>query len=277
MSAGPVGDRRRSAHSPTGRRVSSRRLECRRRRIARRQVTGAMLDHVAPPNGSCSAAPNEEMEACETGHSRRFSVGVRARSELAASAFWTTTRESGSSIRLAREFRAQRFWLANDWPDAAAGRRGWRAKPAACTAMTRMNSPPRNIGHDPKWRFLNRPMVCALERAFIADAVVVSAVSAGIAEQLDRIYGLRRPAIVVRNTPISKLPASVRPVSDSVLYHGIIAPGRGLEAASTVLFTGGPIHLTLRGPGEAGFIASLQRRIDALGLTDRISVCRQCR
>ena len=125
-----------------------------------------------------------------------------------------------------------------------------------------------------KWRFWNRPMVCALEREFILDAVVVSAVSAGIAEQLGRIYNLPRPAIVLRNTPDFEA-VRFRPIGDRirVLYHGIIAPGRGLEASIDSVSGWLPeFDLTLRGPGEAQFIAGLRRRIEALGLTDRVSI-----
>ena len=122
--------------------------------------------------------------------------------------------------------------------------------------------------------FLNRPMVCAIERAFIADAVVVSAVSSGIAEQLGRIYRLPRPAIVVRNTPDFET-TCFRPTGDRIriLYHGIIAPGRGLEASIDSVADWRPeFDLTLRGPGDAAFIAALRGRIEALGLTNRVSI-----
>lgn len=68
-------------------------------------------------------------------------------------------------------------------------------------------------------------MVCVIERAFIADPVVVSAVSVGIAEQLGRLYKLPRPAVVVRNTPDFET-ACFRLTGDHirVLCHGVIAP-----------------------------------------------------
>jgi len=124
-----------------------------------------------------------------------------------------------------------------------------------------------------KWRFLHRPMISTLEHKFIRDAAVVSTVSNGIASRLDDLYTLRRKPVVVRNTPHFEA-CSFRPTAPDrirVLYHGIVTPGRGLEAAiDSVAAWRREFDLTIRGPGDGEYLAALQRRIAERGLADRI-------
>jgi glycosyltransferase involved in cell wall biosynthesis len=225
----------------------------------------------APSNGS-GGGDGQGWKLLRRAARAGFLLGVRAHSELADLAFWTTTPNIRQLDMLARRVRAD-IWLANDWPMLPLAARLAREAGGVYGYDTHELAT-EEYGQNRKWRFMNRPMVCALERAFIVDAVVVSAVSAGIAEQLGRIYTLRRPAIVVRNTPDFET-GCFRPTGDRVrvIYHGLIAPGRGLEASIDSVVRWRPdFDLTLRGPGEAGFIASLRRRIDALGLTKRVCV-----
>jgi glycosyltransferase involved in cell wall biosynthesis len=56
-----------------------------------------------------------------------------------------------------------------------------------------------------------------------------------------------------------------------VLYHGILTPGRGLEATIDSVGAWRPeFNLTLRGPGDAHYVAALRRRIGERGLADRV-------
>ena len=127
-------------------------------------------------------------------------------------------------------------------------------------------------GDKRKWRFWNRPMVCALERAFISDAAVVSAVSPGIAERLGKLYELPRASMVIRNTPAyEEFP--FRPTGEhvGVLYHGLITPGRGFEPTIDSVAAWRPeFDLTIRGPGEPSYLEELQQRVEQLGLLGRV-------
>jgi glycosyltransferase involved in cell wall biosynthesis len=116
-------------------------------------------------------------------------------------------------------------------------------------------------------------MVRALERAFIRDAAVVSAVSPGIAKALDDIYHLAAPSLVVRNTPPFEA-ARFRPTCTQVrvLYHGLIAPGRGLEAViESVALWRPEFDLTIRGPGDAAYLQQLQRLAEQQEINHRVS------
>ena len=122
------------------------------------------------------------------------------------------------------------------------------------------------------WRLCQRPFVRAIERKFIGQANVVSAVSAGIAGRLDELYSLPRPALVVRNTPNYE-PCRLRPTGEriGVLYHGIIVAGRGLEAAiDSVADWRTKFELSIRGPDNPQFMRLLRARIAARRLEARV-------
>jgi glycosyltransferase involved in cell wall biosynthesis len=56
-----------------------------------------------------------------------------------------------------------------------------------------------------------------------------------------------------------------------VLYHGIVTPGRGLEATIDSVAAWRPqLELTIRGPGVDHYLAVLRSRIAERGLTDRV-------
>jgi hypothetical protein len=109
----------------------------------------------------------------------------------------------------------------------------------------------------------------------IRQATVVSAVSTGIAERLGELYRLPAPAIVVRNIPHFEAIA-FRPTAPDrirVLYHGIVAAGRGLEAMIDSVAAWRPeFELTIRGPGERDYLAALRRQIAERGLSDRVAM-----
>ena len=122
------------------------------------------------------------------------------------------------------------------------------------------------------WRVAQKPIVAALEKKFIKEARLVSAVSSGIADRITEIYRLPRPAITIRNMP-SYIEVPFRPTPEvvRVLYHGVVSPGRGLEAA----IDGVPSwaldrQFYIRGPGSEGYIASLRERIEKAGLQSRV-------
>jgi glycosyltransferase involved in cell wall biosynthesis len=188
-------------------------------------------------------------------------LAVRIRPQLAHAFYWSRSSNIRDFYACARDIKAA-VWLANDWimlPLAArlarehGGIYGYDTHEFAVEEFHQKF----------RWRLLQRPMICVLEGAFIGDAAVVSAVSAGIGEQLDRLYEVRRPTIVVRNTPAFEA-TPFRPTAERVrvLYHGIVAPGRGLELAIDSVADWRPeFDLTIRGPGDPGYIDQLRRRM----------------
>src|SRR5262249_28492383 len=126
-----------------------------------------------------------------------------------------------------------------------------------------------------KWRLWHRPMVCALEREFICCASVVSAVSNGIAERLQKLYRLPNPGITIRNTPPFAAGA-FRPTARDrikVLYHRLVAPCRGLEATiDRVVAWRRMFELTIRGPGDEVYLSELRRRIAERGIVGRVVI-----
>jgi hypothetical protein len=124
------------------------------------------------------------------------------------------------------------------------------------------------------WRISQKPMVAALERSFIYGARFVTAVSSGISDRLTAIYGLSKPVVTIRNTP-RHVATQFRPTPPliRVLYHGIVAPGRGLEAAIDSVSAWAPDReLYIRGPVGAEYLKSLKRRIADAGLQSRVFV-----
>jgi glycosyltransferase involved in cell wall biosynthesis len=172
---------------------------------------------------------------------------------------------------LAREINAD-VWLANDWTTLPIAARLAREKGGRYSYDTHEFAVEEHA-ESLKWRFLQRPMVRAVEHELISEAAVVSAVSKGIAERLDGLYRLSRPALAIRNTPGFEEVRfrATQAERIRVLYHGIVTPNRGLEAAiDSVRLWRRQFTLTIRGPETAGFSTALRRRIRDLGLDDRV-------
>jgi glycosyltransferase involved in cell wall biosynthesis len=204
---------------------------------------------------------------------RRRVLQIRFRPDIAEEIFWNElaiSRDLRSIYETARDCKAD-IWLANDWTALPLAALLAREKGGAYVYDTHEFAI-EEYAEKPKWRRWSRPIVRALEGKYIRDASVVSAVSAGIARRLDRVYRLPRPTIVVRNTPQYER-RGFRPTGERirVLYHGIIVPGRGLEIAiDSVAQWRREFELTLRGPDNPEFTPSLRARIAAHGLDGRV-------
>ena len=125
-----------------------------------------------------------------------------------------------------------------------------------------------------QWRIFRRPLVQAIEGHLIGGAAIVSAVSPGIAAHLAALYDLKAPPIAIRNVP-GFVPVARRATGARirVLYHGIVAPGRGLEAAiDSVAAWRAEFDLTIRGPGGTAYLQALQTRIERAGMARRITL-----
>lgn len=148
--------------------------------------------------------------------------------------------------------------VVNDWrglPLAARARRVWGAR----LVYDSHEFATEEFMESRRWRLLGRRHVMEIERRGIATVDAVATVSAGLAAALERLYALPRRPVVIENRPDQPPLApgrTGRPVQ--LLYHGIIAPHRGLEAlVEASALTRAPVRLTLRGPSPAGYDSHL--------------------
>jgi glycosyltransferase involved in cell wall biosynthesis len=200
-------------------------------------------------------------------------LAVRIRPALARDIYWSFSENIRQIYDVANQVNAG-IWLANDWTMLPLAARLAREKGGVYGYDTHEFAA-EEYGDDRRWRLWHRPMVCALERQFIREAAVVSAVSPGIGARLGSLYGLTPESITIRNMPHFEA-CSFRPTTPDrvrVLYHGIVTPGRGLEAAIDSVVAWRPeFELTIRGPGDRGYLEALRCRITERRLTGRIII-----
>lgn len=172
----------------------------------------------------------------------------------------------------AQALPAAELYIANDWPMlpiAAELARGV----GAVYVYDSHELATAEYADSRKWRLVNLPYVRAVESRYIVGAAATLAVSQGIAEALQRLYGLAEQPVVIRNLPsfrdVARHP--VDPQRISVLYHGVVTPGRGLEALVGSVSTWRPeFRLTIRGPASPDYGAHLRRLAAAGGSDGRI-------
>jgi glycosyltransferase involved in cell wall biosynthesis len=119
-----------------------------------------------------------------------------------------------------------------------------------------------------------QPLVRAVERRYIHEAKVVSTVSPGIGEFLMQLYNLPDRPLTIRNVPEYR-EIAFRPCGATieVLYHGLVAPGRGLEAVVDGIGLWRPeFRLTIRGPGDADCLTALALRARRAGVEARVTI-----
>lgn len=124
------------------------------------------------------------------------------------------------------------------------------------------------------WRVLRKPLVREIEARGISNAAAVMTVSKGIAVGLQAAYGLEREPDVVRNTP-SYEQAFDHEITENfkILYHGVVAPGRGLELCieAASLWREG-ITFSIRGPVASGYKSQLLSLIKKWGVEDKVGL-----
>jgi glycosyltransferase involved in cell wall biosynthesis len=198
-------------------------------------------------------------------------LAVRVRPEVAQQIYWSWSQNVLDIYECARRVNAA-VWLANDWNMLPIAARLARENGGVYSYDTHELAI-EEYAENPKWRLFQRSMVSAIERRFIGDAVVISAVSSGIAERLDKFYQLSRPTLTIRNTPsFEEIPfRPTRRDRIQLLYHGIVVPNRGIEAAiDSVPLWRPEFTLTIRGPENPAFSPALRERIANLGLGHRV-------
>lgn len=177
----------------------------------------------------------------------------------------------GPLLQAARAHRCD-LWIANDWNTLPVALRLADEQGARVLYDTHELAT-EEYAERLRWRLLNRPFRRALEGHALQSVEAVTAVSDGIADRLQRLYHLPQRPVVVRNMPrYQPMPFRATGAIVRVLYHGVIAPGRGLEATTASLarwrqeFT-----LSIRGPGDPAYIASLASAAAAAGQSHRVT------
>lgn len=125
---------------------------------------------------------------------------------------------------------------------------------------------------NPRWMARERPFVMALQDDYLARADAVTTVSAGIARLLDHDQRLKRPVTTIRSLPFYA-PMALRPIGETieVLYHGVVAPERGLEVSIQSVRDWKPEYrLTIRGNGDSAYIEALKVLSRESGVAGRV-------
>lgn len=179
--------------------------------------------------------------------------------------FWAEPRHRWAlaSLQKARP----RLVIANDWP-ALVVACAFKTETGALIHYDTHEFATLEFDEQAWWRMVYKPFVTQLERACIASADTISTVGPRLADALQAHYGLVVPPAVVRNIPDAiVLPDNAEtqwPLR--ILYHGQVLPDRGLEALiDSIPLWAAPHRLTIRGDGDAGYLARLKARLGATG------------
>jgi len=128
------------------------------------------------------------------------------------------------------------------------------------------------FGEDWRWRLLVRPFVMEIEKNAFSRAHSCSVYGADGAQHLRNFYSLSARPVIVRNLPRRTL-LPERPLGPKIhlLYHGLAAPVRKLEAIIDSVPAWRPDRaLILRLTGKPAYIDSLKARASALNVGKRI-------
>ncbi len=165
------------------------------------------------------------------------------------------------------------LWIANDWSTLPIVTR-LVAEKGGVYLYDSHEFGTQEYPNDWWWRAFTQPVAKAAEASCIKGAKHSFSVSPGIAKALNELYRLAPPNEVLRNMP-GKTDLVFRPTGEriEVLYHGILSPSRGLEAAIESIPRWRPeFHLTIRGPGSPAYLASLRKLIRKVGVNDRVTL-----
>jgi glycosyltransferase involved in cell wall biosynthesis len=131
---------------------------------------------------------------------------------------------------------------------------------------------------------LTRAVISDIERRYLRQCDLLTASSDGIADEIVRLYGVPRPAVILNVFPRGELDdprayPGERPAAARVSlywYSQVIGAGRGLEEAIEAVATlPDDMHLSLRGELDAAFEPQLRGAIARLGLASRVHLLPQ--
>lgn len=186
--------------------------------------------------------------------------------------FWRMWPAAGVLRAAAHGLPGPAIFVANDWqmlPVAAAA----AEEAGGITVYDSHELATEEYAERPEWRRAVRPVVAGIESRYVENARVISSVSPGISAHLQKAYGVSAPHFTLRNAPAYQ-PTPFRPTGRPirVLYHGIVAPGRGLEASiESVARWPADFSLTIRGPSSLpGYTEQLTALAAAKGVASRV-------
>lgn len=165
------------------------------------------------------------------------------------------------------------LWLANDWTALPIAARLAEAN-GAVYVYDSHEFAVNEFAQRWQWRLIYQPIVRHVEKRYIANAKVISTVSSGIADALEDLYKLPVKPSVIRNAPQFS-ESQFKPTGDQIrlLYHGIVAPGRGLEEAiASVPLWRDEYTFYIRGPGDDAYLESLRNLIRSMKLESRVTM-----
>ena len=192
----------------------------------------------------------------------------------AQESYWNWFARLADVYRCAQHVNAA-VWLANDWnmlPIAATlardkgGLYGYDTHEFAT----------EEYAEKPEWCREWRPIVNAIEQQFIGGAVVVSAVSSGIADGPRQTVSAAAPDadhtqyVRLRGRAVSPDRARSHPRALSRHHRCRIAESK--RAIESVLQWRPEITLTIRGPENPQFSPALREQVANLGLADRVEL-----
>jgi glycosyltransferase involved in cell wall biosynthesis len=185
--------------------------------------------------------------------------------------YWTLNNRFQQLYWAARNERVD-LWLANDWTSLPIARK-LAVEQSVPFAYDTHELAVDEYAERWAWRLLRRPVIAAIEGMAMKEAAFVSCVSEGISRRLREFYKLPKPPLVICNTP-SYQSIQFRPTGAQirVLYHGLVSPGRGLEACiESVPLWRPEFALTIRGPANPEYLAHLAQLAREHGAADRVT------
>jgi len=221
-------------------------------------IAGAVLSAAGLPRGAVllqvrhrAVVAARPFSGLSRAVSRRLSEAALPAEERLMRRFWRMKPDAVAVRGAVSKLEGPALWIANDWPmlpiaaEAAATKGGIVVYDSHELAL-------EEFAERPEWRKYVRPVVAHVEAKYIRDARVISSVSPGITAHLESTYRVPAAHLTLRNAPAWQA-TDPRPAGDPVrlLYHGIVSPGRGLEALIESAASWAPGYtLTIRGPAS---------------------------
>lgn len=129
--------------------------------------------------------------------------------------------------------------------------------------------------HSLWFRLFQAPWVHALQKFLFPKVDCITVVCDGIGELLRKEYHLKKRPTTIRSIPYYQkcLFKPTNPESIKVLYHGCIAPKRGLEEIiQSIPLWEERFSLIIRGPGNNEYVEQLKEEIVALKVENRVII-----
>lgn len=166
------------------------------------------------------------------------------------------------------------LWIANDWEMLPIAESLQRSKGGRILYDSHEYATEQFMGHV-DWKFLKRPMVCAVEAGLIHKADAIVSVSSGLCAALQEQYNLPQSPMTILNVPeYAQMPFVPTQDKIGLLYQGVVGPTRGLEKlVESARYWEDRFSLIIRGPVNlAGYDQELQKLIIRLGVAERCKI-----